>query len=91
MRESPALDIIHLLQRRGATVTYSDPHVPTVRIENETLFSMDPAEGLEKSDCAVIITDHTSLDYRALVDKAALIVDTRNALRGLTSDKIIRL
>ncbi|HTS63870.1 MAG TPA: nucleotide sugar dehydrogenase [Candidatus Acidoferrales bacterium] len=91
VRESPALDIIHLLQRRGAAVTYSDPHVPTLRIENETLFSTEAGGALEDSDCAVIITDHGSMDYRALLDKAKLIVDTRNALRGLASDKIIRL
>jgi len=91
VRESPALDIIHLLQRRGAAVTYSDPHVPTLRIENETLFSTEAGGALEDADCAVIITDHGSMDYRALLDKAKLIVDTRNALRGLASDKIIRL
>ena len=91
VRESPALDIIHLLQRRGATVTYTDPFVPTLRIEESTLFSMDAAAALRESDCGVIITDHAKFDYPALIDEATLIVDTRNALRGLSSDKIIRL
>jgi len=91
VRESPALDIIHLLRRRGAAVTYTDPYVPTLRIEDETLFSTDPNEALAQSDCGVIITDHANFDYRALVERANLIVDTRNALRSLTSEKIIRL
>ncbi|HTP36087.1 MAG TPA: nucleotide sugar dehydrogenase [Candidatus Acidoferrales bacterium] len=91
VRESPALDIIHLLRRRGATVTYTDPYVPTLRIEDETLFSTDPTEALAQSDCGVIITDHANFDCRALVEVANLIVDTRNALRSLTSEKIIRL
>jgi UDP-N-acetyl-D-glucosamine dehydrogenase len=91
VRESPALDIIHLLQTRGATVTYSDPHVPSVQIDGEIKLAMDATEGLAQADCGVIITDHTSFDYRALLDAAPMIVDTRNALRGVVSDKIIRL
>jgi UDP-N-acetyl-D-glucosamine dehydrogenase len=91
VRESPALDIIHLLQRRGATVTYSDPYVPTITIEGETLFSADAADALAQADCGVIITDHARIDYTALLESASLMVDTRNALRGIVSEKIIRL
>jgi UDP-N-acetyl-D-glucosamine dehydrogenase len=91
VRESPALDIIHLLQRRGAIVTYTDPYVPTINIEGEILFSTDAAEVLPQSDCGVIITDHTQIDYGALLQRANLMVDTRNALRGLVSEKILRL
>jgi len=91
VRESPALDIIHLLQKRGATVTFTDPYVPTLRIEEETLFSTDATEALNKADCGVIITDHKTIDYSALLGDAKLIVDTRNALRGISSEKIIRL
>jgi UDP-N-acetyl-D-glucosamine dehydrogenase len=91
VRESPALDIIHLLQRRGATITYSDPYVPSIRIENDTLFAKDPVAEVAESDCCVVVTDHKNIEYKLLLADAALIVDTRNALRGIQSDKIIRL
>jgi UDP-N-acetyl-D-glucosamine dehydrogenase len=90
VRESPAVDIIHLLRRRGAQVTFSDPFVPSVRIEDEELFPSD-LSAVADADCAVIITDHTTVDYHAVLRQAKLIVDTRNALRGVVSEKIIRL
>jgi UDP-N-acetyl-D-glucosamine dehydrogenase len=90
VRESPALDIIHLLQKRGAIISFSDPHVPEIRLENGTLLSPDPS-ALKAADCAVIVTDHASFDYKALVADAALIVDTRNALKSFKSEKIVRL
>jgi UDP-N-acetyl-D-glucosamine dehydrogenase len=90
MRESPALDVIMLLQRRGGIVTYSDPHVPTVRIDGIDLHS-SPQESAAQVDCVVIVTDHTGFDYQGLVDRAPLIVDTRNALKGVNSPKIVRL
>jgi UDP-N-acetyl-D-glucosamine dehydrogenase len=91
VRESPALDIIHLLRKRGSNVTFSDPFVPSIRVEDEELFSIDAAGALPATDCAVIITDHTTVDYRWVVREASLVVDTRNALKGIKSDKIIRL
>jgi len=91
VRESPALDIIHLLQRRGATITYSDPYVASIRIEDETLFSKDMADAVAQADCCVVVTDHKGIDYGRLVAQAALIVDTRNALRGIDAKNIIRL
>ena len=90
MRESPALDVILLLQRRGGIVTYSDPHVPTLRMEGLTL-EASPEETAAEADCVVIVTDHTTFDYKGLVDRASLIVDTRNALRDMHSDRIVRL
>jgi UDP-N-acetyl-D-glucosamine dehydrogenase len=90
VRESPALDIIHLLQKRGAIVSFSDPHVPEIRLENGTLLAQDSA-ALKTADCVVIVTDHSSFDYKALVAQAGLIVDTRNALKGVKSEKIVRL
>jgi len=90
VRESPALDIIHLLQRRGATVTFSDPHVPSIRLEDQTLLAVDHSTA-EEADCAVIVTDHHNIDYAAIASKAKLVVDTRNALRQMTSENIIRL
>jgi UDP-N-acetyl-D-glucosamine dehydrogenase len=90
MRESPALDVILLLKRRGGIVSYSDPHVPHLRIDGLELDSV-PEQRAAEADCVVIVTDHTRFDYAALVKHAALIVDTRNALKGFQSPKIVRL
>jgi len=90
VRESPALDIIHLLQKRGAIISFSDPHVAEIRLESGTLLAQDAAAE-ETADCAVIVTDHSTFDYKALVRQARVIVDTRNALKGIKSDKIFRL
>ena len=90
VRESPALDIIHLLNRRGARVTYTDPHVPTLQHEGVASHS----EGLEltgTADCVLILTNHSAFSYDSIVKKARLIVDTRNALRGYTAENIARL
>ena len=77
LRESPALKLISLLQNAGADVSYHDPHVPQIREEGVELsaVSYEPRE----YDCVVIVTDHSSLDYEALVDEASLVVDLRNA------------
>jgi len=80
-----------LLQRGGAKVSFSDPFVPSIRIDQEILTSTDAIESVSTADAAVIVTDHTSVDYRPLVDRASLILDTRNALRGWSSPNIIRL
>ena len=93
VRESPALDIIHLLDKRHAKVTYSDPYVPLLRADGVVpeMSSVDPLKAAAEADCVVIVTDHKKFDYSQLVDKAKLIVDTRNALKGIKSDKIARL
>src|SRR6185437_1486855 len=65
VRESPALDIIHLLLRRGANVTYSDPFVPSIRLDDSTLASQGAEEFVGACDCVVIVTDHASFDYAA--------------------------
>lgn len=91
VRESPALDIIHLLQRRGAEVSYTDPFVPVIRLEgHEDLHTRD-INTVAGADCVIVVTDHTSFDYPAIVEQSKLIVDTRNALKACTSDKIVRL
>jgi UDP-N-acetyl-D-glucosamine dehydrogenase len=90
-RESPAIDIMHLLERRGAAVSYSDPYVPLVSLDGQRWVAYDFARGVEEADCVVIVTDHGSFDYRFVVERARLIVDTRNALKGMTSEKIVRL
>ncbi|MEZ5355425.1 MAG: nucleotide sugar dehydrogenase [Bryobacteraceae bacterium] len=91
MRESPAIDIAHLLMDRGARITYSDPYVPVFRVNREELFAQDPVQSAEAADCVVIITNHSDTPYPAIVEKAKLIVDTRNALKGVQSPKIVRL
>jgi len=91
VRESPALDIIHLLEKRGAKVTYSDPYVPSVKIDGIVYKAEDLVPAAKIADCCVIITDHADFNYTALVDSATLIVDTRNSLKNIKSDKIVRL
>jgi UDP-N-acetyl-D-glucosamine dehydrogenase len=92
VRESPALDIIHLLTQRGALVTYSDPYVPSIRVENTEFVSQEDIHAVsDRSDCTVIITDHTGVDYVGVLENSRLVVDTRNALKGVSSDKIVRL
>jgi len=91
MRESPALDVILLLMKRGAKVTYSDPYVPQLKLDNLILESNDITASATAADCVVIITDHSNFDYPALVESSNLVVDTRNALKGIESPKIVRL
>jgi UDP-N-acetyl-D-glucosamine dehydrogenase len=91
VRESPAIDVLGLLIRMGAKVSYSDRYVPTVELESGTLTETPLEQGLREADCVVIITDHRGIDYADLVEKSALVVDTRNALRGIESEKIVRL
>jgi len=81
IRESPALDVIRLLQRRAATVSYHDPHVRKLKDEAIDLASVPlTPETVTAADCVVIVTDHSDVDY-ALVERCArLVVDTRNAL-----------
>jgi UDP-N-acetyl-D-glucosamine dehydrogenase len=91
VRESPALDIIHLLGRRGAKVTYSDPWVPCIQADGISMESTDAVTGSAEADCVVIVTDHRKFDYAGVLNAAPLVVDTRNALKGIRSEKIVRL
>jgi UDP-N-acetyl-D-glucosamine dehydrogenase len=91
VRESPALDILLLLRRLGGVVTYSDPYVQSLRIDGTMLESTDMLSAVEAADCVVIVTDHTGVDYAEVVERSRLIVDTRNALKGFRSEKIVRL
>jgi UDP-N-acetyl-D-glucosamine dehydrogenase len=91
VRESPALDIILLLERRGARVTYSDPFVPTIRLDDHKLSSRDANTMAAEADCVVVVTDHTGFDYAVIAQNAKLIVDTRNALKNYPSPKVVRL
>jgi UDP-N-acetyl-D-glucosamine dehydrogenase len=93
VRESPALDIIETLTKRGAIVAYHDNHVPRLE-HNNTILHNQPLDQVSEFDCVVITTDHSDVDYRALVEKARLVVDTRNAtkaVRGVFAERIILL
>src|SRR5271163_4104380 len=92
LRESPSLSIIEMLQQEGAAVSYNDPFFPTVGRGRKYNLNMQsqPVEKLDGYDCVLIVTDHTSYDYARIVEEAQLVVDTRNATRGLVSEKIVR-
>jgi UDP-N-acetyl-D-glucosamine dehydrogenase len=92
MRESPALDIIELLTRRGGVMSYSDPYVPTLKLGAHQLAAEPEAAALgRRPDCVVICTDHSTFDWKALVDSGIPVVDTRNSLSGFSSPSIVRL
>ena len=81
IRESPALDVIRLLRQRGAEVTYHDPHVPRLREDGLDLASKPlDAATLRGSDCVVVVTDHSKVDYGMVAREAKVVVDTRRAL-----------
>jgi UDP-N-acetyl-D-glucosamine dehydrogenase len=96
MRESPAVDVIGLLKHKGAEVLYFDPFVPVLKEEDFVLESVKDAdlmEAVEGADAVVIITNHSMFDYTEILEKASLIVDTRNALGQVGRDhpKVVRL
>ncbi len=92
MRESPALDIIELLAKRGAVISYTDPWVPELRTDGQSLTST-PLERVADCcpDCVVICTDHSVFTYDALVQSGVVVVDTRNALKDRHAPNIFRL
>ena len=89
IRESPALKLIQLLRRAGAEVSYHDPHVPSLPEYGLQSVELDP----DRYDCVAIVTDHSAIDYRNLVERAQLVVDFRNATgkAGHRSDKVWKL
>ncbi|HTM02136.1 MAG TPA: nucleotide sugar dehydrogenase [Vicinamibacterales bacterium] len=96
IRESPALDVMHVLQERGAHVSYSDPHAPTLRARDwpgaQDMTSVDlTREQIAAYDCVVVLTDHKAFDYSMIVPAAQLIVDTRNAIGAGGGEHVFRL
>jgi UDP-N-acetyl-D-glucosamine dehydrogenase len=91
LRESPALTIIELLQKEGATVSYNDPYFPFVGRGRKYDLQMKcaPLDNLGQYDCVLIVTDHSDYDYKKIVNDAKLVVDSRNATRGIKSDKVV--
>jgi len=92
LRESPSLAIIELLQKRGARVEYNDPFFPTVGRGRKYALNMTctPMDRIPEFDCVVIVTDHSQYDYASIVSRAQLVVDTRNATRGIDAANVVR-
>jgi len=92
VRESPALDILQLLSKKGAKLSYCDPHVPVLS-EHGMHMKTEPftAATLKKADCVVVVTDHGDFDYRMVARESKVVVDARNALKGKNGGKIIKL
>ncbi len=92
LRESPALTIIELLKQQGAQLSYNDPYFPKLLKGRHYDLQMEcvPLDKIGEYDCVAIITDHSDYDYPSIVREAQLVVDTRNATRGIDSPKIVR-
>jgi UDP-N-acetyl-D-glucosamine dehydrogenase len=92
LRESPSLTIIELLQKEGAQVSYNDPFFDYVGRGRKYNLEMKntPLDNLKQYDCLIIVTDHSSYDYAAIVEEANLVIDTRNATKGIQSPKVVR-
>jgi len=91
VRESPALDIIKILEKKGARVGYNDPYVPELQMDTSVMRSQDLLPSVRAADLVVIVTDHSSYPYREIVEAAPVVVDTRNATRGIRSPKIVKI
>jgi UDP-N-acetyl-D-glucosamine dehydrogenase len=94
VRESPSIDVINLLERGGALTSYHDPHVASVKLDGGTKRSVRLTEAaLHNSDCVVILTDHSVIDYDRVVQKSHLVFDTRNATERVKAgrQKIVKL
>lgn len=91
LRESPALTIIELLQKEGAQVSFNDPYFPFIGKGRKYDLQMkcSSLDDLKQYDCVLIVTDHSDYDYRRIVEESQLVVDTRNATRGIQSSKIV--
>jgi UDP-N-acetyl-D-glucosamine dehydrogenase len=92
LRESPALTIIELLQKEGAQVSYNDPYFPMIGKGRKYDLQMkcSPLEKLDQYDCVLIVTDHSDYDYQRIVRESRLVVDSRNATKGIDSPKVVR-
>ena len=91
LRESPALKIMELLRNEGAEVKYNDPYIPSVGKGRKYDLQMTslPLDRLGEYDCVLIVTDHSSYDYETIVRESKLVVDSRNATRGIWSSKVV--
>jgi UDP-N-acetyl-D-glucosamine dehydrogenase len=92
LRESPSLTIIELLQKEGVQVSYHDPYFPTIGKGRKYDLQMKcaPLENLGQYDCVLIVTDHSDYDFKKIVKESRLVVDSRNATKGISDPKIVR-
>jgi UDP-N-acetyl-D-glucosamine dehydrogenase len=92
LRESPSLTIIELLQKEGAEVSYNDPFFATVGRGRKYDLNMSstPLSQIESFDCVLIVTDHSTYDYKDIVSRSSLVVDTRNATKGIVAQNLVR-
>ena len=94
LRESPSIDVMRLLQQKGALVSYHDPYIPHIKHDNWEISSVtDLMAAVKSADCVVIVTNHKVYDYPEILKNSQLIVDTRNALGklGFKNPKVVRL
>jgi UDP-N-acetyl-D-glucosamine dehydrogenase len=92
VRESPAIDVMRILEEQGGLIRYHDPFVPELREDGHVRTSTALVdEEVTAADCVVVITDHSTVDYRMVVERARLVVDTRNVTAGMTGTHIVRL
>jgi UDP-N-acetyl-D-glucosamine dehydrogenase len=88
IRESPALEIVETLIRKGAQVSYADPFVPELSLDGHKLGAVEASPAaVAAADCVLILTNHSSFDYAAIAERASLVVDTRNALKAYRRDR----
>jgi UDP-N-acetyl-D-glucosamine dehydrogenase len=91
IRESPALDVLHELRRRGAVVSFSDAYVDRVQEDGLDLTVLGVDEGCREADCVVVVTDHSGVNYGRVLELSRVVLDTRNAMKGMASEKLARL
>jgi UDP-N-acetyl-D-glucosamine dehydrogenase len=96
LRESPALEILHLMDEKGAEISYHDPFCAEIADDGHTIIRNLPirsveltAERLQESDCVVIVTDHSTVDYQLVADHARLVVDTRGVMSSIQGSAIV--
>jgi UDP-N-acetyl-D-glucosamine dehydrogenase len=92
VRESPAVEVLEGLHRKGAQVAYTDPYIPSIKIDGQTYDSIlcDP-DLLKSMDCVVILTDHSAFDYAMIAAHSQVVVDCRNALKDFPQPHILSL
>ncbi|HEX9722739.1 MAG TPA: nucleotide sugar dehydrogenase [Vicinamibacteria bacterium] len=91
VRESPGLDILRILEQKGAQVSYHDPLVPELELDGRVYRSVGLEDALDSTDCAVVVTEHSSFDMEGIVARAPLLLDTRNATKQIRSDKVLKI
>jgi len=91
IRESPGLDIFRILQQKGAQVSYHDPLVAELELDGRVYRSVELEDALSSTDCAVVVTEHSSFDMENIVTRAPLLIDTRNATKHIRSDKVLKI